>query len=50
MREQLKELSGHQTVPAIYIGGNLIGDNESLQALEKSGKLDELLKATASPP
>jgi len=47
MHDQLKQMSGHQTVPTIYIGGKLIGGNDSLQALEKSGKLDELLKETS---
>lgn len=37
-------MSGYQTVPAIYIGGKFIGGDDSLQALEKSGKLDELLR------
>ena len=34
-------------MPSIYVSGKLIGGHDELQALEKSGKLDELLKGTS---
>ena len=40
-------MGGLETVPTIYIGGRLIGGDEALEALEKSGKLEELLKEAA---
>ncbi|CUS24279.1 LAQU0S15e00958g1_1 [Lachancea quebecensis] len=40
----LAEISGQRTVPNVYILGEHIGGNSDLQALESSGKLDELLK------
>ena len=36
----VKALSGHRTVPAIFVGGNLIGGNSELQAFNSAGKLD----------
>ena len=44
MQEQLSQMSGLETVPTIYIGGKLIGGEDALQALVKSGGLDALLK------
>ena len=34
-------------MPSIYVSGKLIGGHEELKALEKSGKLEELLKETS---
>lgn len=44
IQEALTEISGQRTVPNIYILGEHIGGNSDLQALEASGKLDELLE------
>tara|TARA_Y100000590_G_scaffold348887_1_gene400137 strand:+ start:274 stop:531 length:258 start_codon:yes stop_codon:yes gene_type:complete len=42
--EMLKKSNGARTVPQIFIGEKHIGGNNELQALEKEGKLDKLLK------
>ena len=34
---------GRMTVPQIFIGGTPIGGSDELHALERAGKLDELL-------
>ena len=44
MREKLVEMSGgRDTVPQIFINGECIGGSTDLDALNSSGKLDELL-------
>lgn len=40
----LKQKTGWMTFPQIFINGNMIGGYDDMSALEKSGKLDELLK------
>ena len=42
--EMLKKSHGARTVPQIFIGTHHIGGNLELQALEREGKLDNLLK------
>ena len=42
--EMLKKSSGMRTVPQIFIGEHHVGGNLELQALEREGKLDNLLK------
>ena len=42
--EMLKKSNGLRTVPQIFIGDSHIGGNLELQALEREGKLDSLLK------
>ena len=42
--EMLKKSNGARTVPQIFIGTHHIGGNLELQALEREGKLDNLLK------
>ena len=44
LHAQLKDISGHKTVPNVYINGKHIGGNDTMQELEQAGKLDELLK------
>ncbi|MFV0432122.1 MAG: glutaredoxin 3 [Alphaproteobacteria bacterium] len=41
--EMIKRAEGRQTVPQIFIDNQPIGGCDDLFALEKSGKLDELL-------
>ena len=41
--EMLKKSNGAKTVPQIFIGGQHVGGNTELQALEKEGKLDNIL-------
>ncbi len=44
-REEMMRLSNRRTVPQIFINDQPIGGFDDLAALEKSGKLDELLKS-----
>ena len=41
--EMLKKSNGVRTVPQIFIGEQYVGGNTELQALEKEGKLDNIL-------
>ena len=42
--EMLNKSNGSRTIPQIFIGEQHIGGNNELQALEREGKLDNLLK------
>ena len=42
--EMLKKSNGSRTVPQIFIRSHHVGGNRELQALEREGKLDNLLK------
>lgn len=42
-RDFMMQQTGRRTVPQIYIGEQHIGGFEDLSALDRSGKLDELL-------
>ena len=44
MEEMLKKSNGVRTVPQIFIAEYHVGGNTELQALERQGKLDKLLK------
>ena len=41
--EEMLSRTGTRTVPQIFIGDTLVGGFDDLYALDKSGKLDELL-------
>ena len=41
--EMLQRAPGARTVPQIFIGDNHVGGSDELHALERDGKLDELL-------
>ena len=43
--EMLQRSGGRRTVPQIFIGETHVGGFDDLYALEKSGKLDNLLSA-----
>jgi len=43
-QEMLSRSSGMRTVPQIFIGDVHVGGSDDLHALDKAGKLDELLK------
>lgn len=45
LRQMVMQRSGQRTVPQIWIGETHVGGYTDLLALEKSGKLDELLQA-----
>ncbi len=42
-RAELMQRTNHRTVPQIFIGEQFIGGFDQLYALEREGKLDELL-------
>jgi len=42
--EMVQRANGGRTVPQIFIGDIHVGGNDDLQALERAGKLDALLK------
>ena len=43
--EMLKRSNGARTIPQIFIDDYHVGGNDELQALEREGKLDNLLKS-----
>ena len=43
--EMIKKSNGARTVPQIFIEERHVGGNAELQALEREGKLDDLLKS-----
>ena len=45
MEEMLKKSNGARTVPQIFIGERHVGGYVELKALEKEGKLDDLLNS-----
>ena len=44
-RAEMMERTGRRTVPQIYIGETHVGGYDELAALERAGKLDEMLRA-----
>ena len=46
--EMKQRANGRHTVPQIFIGDRHVGGNDDLQALERAGKLDELLKQASA--
>ncbi|MCC7346192.1 MAG: glutaredoxin 3, partial [Variibacter sp.] len=44
-QEMLQRASGKWTVPQIFIGETHVGGSDDLHALERAGKLDQLLAA-----
>ena len=45
--EMTKKAGGRRTVPQIWIGNRHVGGCDDLYALEREGKLDPLLEASA---
>lgn len=43
VREEMMQKTGRRTVPQIYIGDTHVGGFDDLSALDKAGKLTELL-------
>lgn len=43
LRQEMMEKSGRTTFPQIFIGGKHIGGCDEMMALERAGKLDEML-------
>jgi len=46
-RQEMKERSGSNAVPQIFIGDILVGGFDELSALEVSGELDAMLAGTS---
>jgi len=44
-RATMMEITGRRTVPQIYIGDTHVGGYDDLAALDRAGKLDQLLAA-----
>ena len=44
-RLDMQERTGRRTVPQIYIGDTHVGGYDDLAALDRAGKLDDLLRA-----
>ena len=42
-RKEMNDRSGRNTFPQIFIDGTHVGGSDDLAALERSGKLDEML-------
>ena len=45
LRNEMMEKSGRSTFPQIFIGGKHIGGCDDMMALDRAGKLDEMLQA-----
>ncbi len=45
-RAEMEALSGRRTVPQIFIGDTHVGGFDELYALERAGRLDDLLAGT----
>ena len=43
LRDEMVRRSGRATVPQIFIGETYVGGSDDLAALEREGKLDDLL-------
>jgi len=43
--DAIRRSGGRQTVPQIFVDGDLVGDCTELFALDRAGKLDPLLRA-----
>ncbi|KAI3405379.1 GRX1 [Candida oxycetoniae] len=47
IQETLAELTGQNTVPSVFIGGEHIGGNSDVQTLNEQGKLAEKIRAVS---
>ncbi|BDG07362.1 glutaredoxin 3 [Anaeromyxobacter paludicola] len=46
----LVEVTGQRTVPQIFAAGKPLGGFSDIDALDKAGRLDPILRGEASPP
>lgn len=46
--EMIEKANGRVTVPQIFIGGLHVGGSDELRALDREGKLDQLLRDDVS--
>jgi glutaredoxin 3 len=49
-RVEMMERTGRRTVPQIYIGETHVGGYDDLAALDRAGRLDELLRGSPAAP
>jgi glutaredoxin 3 len=49
-RVEMMEKTGRRTVPQIYIGETHVGGYDDLAALDRAGRLDELLRGSPAGP
>jgi glutaredoxin 3 len=49
-RVEMMEKTGRRTVPQIYIGETHVGGYDDLAALDRAGKLDDLLRPGSGTP
>ena len=45
IREELSKISGWPTIPQVFVKGELVGGADIVEELERSGELEETLKA-----
>jgi glutaredoxin 3 len=50
LRQEMMERSGRHTVPQIWIGEQHVGGFDDLWALDRQGRLDELLETATTAP
>lgn len=44
LRMEVMRKTGHRTVPQIFVGETFVGGFDELSALERAGRLDEMLR------
>ena len=44
LRAEIKRVWNHETVPAVFIGGKLIGGASEVEELQKLGQLEKIVK------
>ena len=49
IRQELQELSGWPTIPAVFVKGELVGGADITEELAESGELKELLEEKLGP-
>ena len=49
IRQELAELSGWPTIPAVFVNGDLIGGADITQELAESGELERVLEERLGP-
>uniref|UniRef100_A0A4W5LD95 Glutaredoxin (thioltransferase) n=1 Tax=Hucho hucho TaxID=62062 RepID=A0A4W5LD95_9TELE len=48
IQDYLNKITGARTVPRVYIGKKCVGGGSDIKALDKSGKLEGMLKSIGS--
>ncbi len=45
IRQELAQISGWPTIPQVFVGGELVGGADIVEELERSGELEQTLRA-----